>query len=256
MSEQVPFSVVVPGTQPAAPPVNAFAPTVTVAGLPTSTSTPAVGRVVSGIDGAWNASPPPTLSSQWTRCDASGNNCNAIAGASDATYIPTPTDVGSTLRLRVTASNPSGSVAASSMPTPVVQSGPAVAQLGHTLTGSSAQLIANPTELSWISTATMSGTTNDFVFYARGSTNDQVFTPKIYSVVNGHTGTLLATGVPITIRRGIPGQWYATSLSGLHLAAGTQYALALLPSGAFNGTCIGAEEDDGELSFFVDFTPA
>ena len=64
--------------------------------------------------------------------------------------------------------------------------------------------------------------------------NDQVFTPKIYSVVNGQKGSLLATGsaVTITARRADSGQWYVSSLSGLHLAAGTQYMFALDPSGS------------------------
>jgi hypothetical protein len=254
VSEQSPFTVVVPGAQPAALPVNDVAPSLTVAGPAGSPGTATVGRVMSGFAGGWNASPPPAIALQWTRCDTSGNTCGSIAGAVNPTYIPVPADVGSTIRLKVTASNASGTVAMSSAPTTVVQTGPAVAQLGHTLTGFDADFVNNTNELSWPITATATGTTNDFAFFARGAGNDQVFTPKIYSVVNGQKGATLATGSAVTVPRGANGQWYVSQLSGLHLTAGTQYIFAVDPSGSFNGTYFGAETN-GEPCFFVDYAP-
>jgi hypothetical protein len=189
---------------------------------------------------------------QWTVCDTNGANCTAISGATNATYRPTSTDVGRTLRLRVTASNSSGSVVMSSAPTPVVLSGAAVAQLGDTLTGSTSTFVYNTNELSWITTATTSGTSKDFAFFARGAANNQVFTPKIYSVVNGQKGSLLATGAAVTVPKASNGQWYVSNLSGLRLRAGTQYVLALAPSGTYNGTYVGAETS-GQSSFFIDY---
>jgi hypothetical protein len=253
-SEQEPFTDVVPGTQPAAIAANDVPPSVTAAGTASSPNTPVVGRVVSGFAGGWNASPAPTIAFQWMRCDTGGNNCTAIDGATAPTYVPSSDDVASTLLLQITATNASGSVSVSSAPTSVVQSGPTIAQLGHTATGSTATFVTNTNELRWIETATTSGTTNDFAYYARGAGNAQVFTPKIYSVVNGQKGTLLATGSPVTTPKGAGGQWYVANLSGLHLTAGTQYMFALAPSGASNGTYVGSETS-GEPSFFVDFAP-
>ncbi len=254
VSEQTPFTPVAPGAQPAAPPVNDLLPSVTVAGPAGSPGTAVTGRVLSGFAGGWNASPPPTLALQWTRCDSSGNSCSVIGGATNPTYLPTVADVGSTLRLQVTGSNASGSVAVSSAPTSVVQPGPAVAQLGDTLTGFTSTFVYTTTELSWIETATASGTANDFAFFARGAGSDQVFTPKIYSVVNGQKAGVLATGTPVTVPKGANGQWYVSALSGLPLTAGTQYVFALDPSGTHNGTYVGSETS-GETAFFVDYAP-
>jgi hypothetical protein len=52
---------------------------------------------------------------------------------------------------------------------------------------------------------------------------------------------------------GTNGQWYVSALSGLRLAAGTQYVLALDPGGT-KSTYVGAETS-GEMSFFVDYQP-
>ena len=252
VSEQHTFTVVAPGTQPSALAVDDVPPSVTASGTAGSPTTPVVGRIVSGFAGGWNASPPPALSLQWTRCEADGSNCATITGATHPTYIPTAADVGRTLRLRVIASNDSGSDAASSAPTPTVRSGAEVAQLGHTLTGFTSILVDNANEISWLETATATGTTNDFAFFARGAGNAQIFTPKIYSAVNGQKHAVLATGATITVPRGTDGRWYISRLDGLHLTARTQYVFALDPSGSFNGTYLGAETD-GEPSFFVDY---
>ena len=51
---------------------------------------------------------------QWRRCDAAGANCVDIAGATGSTYDLTAADVGSTIRVIVTATNAGGSDSASS----------------------------------------------------------------------------------------------------------------------------------------------
>src|SRR6185437_535954 len=210
-------------------------------------------RILSGFAGGWNASPPPTLALQWLRCDSAGANCAALTGASHPNYIPTASDVGHTLRLQVTATNATKAVVLSSTPTAVVQSGPAVVQMGDTSTGFTSVYVHTTTELSSIFTAASSGTTTDFEFFARGAGGTQIFTPKVYSVTNGAKGSLLATGAAITVPMGTNGQWYVSSLSGVHLAAGSQYVLALDPSGS-PSTYVG-QETSGEMSFFVDYLP-
>jgi hypothetical protein len=245
ISEQMPFTTVAPGAQPAAAPVNDVAPSLT--GVATQA------HVLSGFAGAWNASPPPSLALQWTRCDSSGGSCTAIPGQTTPTYIPTAADVGNTLRLLVTASNASGKVALSSAPTAVIASGPAIAQMGDTSTGFTSVYVTSTTELSSVFTAASSGKTIDFEFFARGAGGSQVFTPRIYSATNGVKGTLLGTGAAVTVPMGTNGRWYVSSLSGVALTAGAQYVLALEPSGT-KSTYVGAETN-GEMSFFVDYQP-
>lgn len=245
VSEQVAFSTVVPGTQPPAVPVNDVAPALT--GVATE------GHILSGFAGAWNASPPPSLALQWLRCNSSAASCAAISGATTATYIPTVMDVGSTIRLQVTASNASGKLVRDSAATGVVAAGAAVSQMGDISTGFTSVYVQTVTELSSIFTASSSGKTTDFEFFARGAGGTQVFTPKIYSVVSGKKGSLLGTGAAVTVPMGTNGRWYVSALSGVQLVSGTQYVLALDPSGS-KSTYVGAEPS-GEMAFFVDYAP-
>ena len=243
ISELVAFTTVQPGTQPAAAPVNDVAPALT--GVATQS------HILSGFAGAWNASPPPSIALQWSRCNASGASCTAISGQTSPTYIPAAADVGSTIRLAVTASNASGKSTLYSAPTAVIAAGAATAQMGDTSTGFTSVYVQSPTELSSVFTATSSGKTIDFEFFARGAGGTQVFTPRIYSATNGVKGTLLGTGAAVTVPMGTNGQWYVSSLSGVALTAGAQYVLALEPSGS-KSTYVGAEPS-GEMSFFVDY---
>jgi hypothetical protein len=61
---------------------------------------------------------------QWRRCDTGGGSCSNIAGATSKTYTLTSADVGNRLRVRVRASNSSGSSNAVSSATAVVASQP------------------------------------------------------------------------------------------------------------------------------------
>jgi hypothetical protein len=84
-----------------------------------------VGAALSTHPGTWTA---PTGAGtlaygyQWESCNAEGNNCQTIAGAQNATYTPTPADVGHTLRLTVNASDNDGLATATSTATSVVLS--------------------------------------------------------------------------------------------------------------------------------------
>ena len=245
ISEQMPFTTVVPGTQPPAGPVNDVPPSLT--GVATQ------GHILSGFAGGWNASPPPAIALQWVRCNSSGGSCATIGTATSATYVPTSTDVGSTIRLQVTASNASGKSVLYSTPTAVIAGGPAVAQMGDTSTGFTSVYVQSSTELSSIFTAPSSGTTTNFEFFARGAGGAQIFTPRIYSVVSGKKGSLLGTAAAVSVPMGTNGQWYVSTLSGIQLTAGAQYMLALEPSGV-KSTYVGAETS-GEMAFFVDYTP-
>ena len=58
--------------------------------------------------GTWTNG-PSGYSYQWQRCGAGGSGCAAIAGATSSSYQLQATDVGSTVRVTVTASNAAGS---------------------------------------------------------------------------------------------------------------------------------------------------
>ena len=105
-------------------------PTAVVAGIPpVNTHLPVVkgqgsaiqqGTQVSIASVAWNANAETTYSSIFERCDATGANCQALPGTTSGRYTPTAADVGHTLIVVVTATNPDGSVAAPSAPSPLV----------------------------------------------------------------------------------------------------------------------------------------
>ena len=82
--------------------------------LPAITGTAQNGQTLTGSLGTWQGPAPITLARQWLR------NTTPIAGATNATYVVQPADVGNVIRLRVTASNYAGSVVATSNPTATV----------------------------------------------------------------------------------------------------------------------------------------
>jgi hypothetical protein len=108
-----PTSVVPPQQQA---PVNVQQPSVS--------GTIAVGQQLQASPGTWTGTPAPTFTYQWQDCDASGNNCSPIAGATASSYTIQSADVGDTLEVAVTGSNSSGSSQAVSPPTSVVPQAP------------------------------------------------------------------------------------------------------------------------------------
>lgn len=88
--------------------------------LPKSTSLPSIsgllqdGGLLSGTSGEWSGSAPISYSYQWELCNAAGASCKAISEAVGATLKLSPVDVGSTVRLAVTATNAAGSTTATS----------------------------------------------------------------------------------------------------------------------------------------------
>lgn len=86
---------------------------------PTITGTAVVGQTLTGGPGAWTGG-STSFAYQWQRCNAGGTSCVDLPGASGTTYVVASADVGTTLRLVVTATNAFGSAAAASAPTAVV----------------------------------------------------------------------------------------------------------------------------------------
>jgi hypothetical protein len=74
---------------------------------PAIAGTPRTHAILSASSGGWSGS-PFLFSYIWRRCDTSGAACADIAGATAATYSPTPFDVGHRLRVAVIATNGGG----------------------------------------------------------------------------------------------------------------------------------------------------
>jgi hypothetical protein len=78
---------------------------------PSISGTASVGKPLTEVHGTWRNFPPGVYFYQWEDCDASGNNCQAIAGgttgcaAQGACYYPTSSDVGHTIRVEEWAAN-------------------------------------------------------------------------------------------------------------------------------------------------------
>lgn len=103
-----PATAVVTGT----PPQNTTAPSVT--------GNPRQGQVLSAVRGTWTGTTPLTYAYEWRSCDATGSACDAIAGETGTTYQLAAADLGRTVRVKVTATNPAGTeVATSPATTPI-----------------------------------------------------------------------------------------------------------------------------------------
>ena len=95
------------------------------AAVPGNTALPAIsgtakdGQTLTSTTGTWTGS-PTSYARAWQRCDTAGANCVAISGATATTYLLTSTDVGKTIRVKVTATNASGSSSATSAATATV----------------------------------------------------------------------------------------------------------------------------------------
>ncbi len=74
------------------------------------------GRTLTADPGAWSGVPAPTFSFQWWRCEADGSACFEV-GSGESTYALSAADISKRIEVSVTASNPVGSEASTSLPT-------------------------------------------------------------------------------------------------------------------------------------------
>jgi hypothetical protein len=91
-------------------------------GPPAISGTAVETATLTASSGSWSGTPPFAFEYAWLRCDAGGASCATIAGATAQSYVLTDTDVGSTIRVQVTATDSTGPPAstAESLPTAVV----------------------------------------------------------------------------------------------------------------------------------------
>ncbi len=99
-------------------------------GAPAVTGTPTQSTYLHVSNGSWSGTQPIEYSYRWLSCDAAGNNCKDIGGATDNDYYVRDTDVGLTVRARVTASNEKGSSSATTTQTAVAKAKPVPAPAG------------------------------------------------------------------------------------------------------------------------------
>jgi hypothetical protein len=97
---------------------------------PTISGNAAAGSTLTASPGTWSGASPITFQYQWLVCDANGNACHNIGGATTATYQVRNGDTGNTLRIHVIGSNSSGSSGATSDPTVKIGTVPAPAPTG------------------------------------------------------------------------------------------------------------------------------
>ena len=139
------------------------APAVPVNSVPPAiTGTAQVGQSLSSSTGTWSGS-PTSYAYQWSRCNSSGASCVDLGGATNPSYLLVAADLGSTLRVRVTASNATGPgtpvtsgqsavVAAAPPAVPVNSVLPAIsgtAQVGQSLTSSTGTWSGSPTSYAY-----------------------------------------------------------------------------------------------------------
>jgi len=108
------------------PPANTALPTI-------DDTTPGSGQTLTANPGTWTGDAPIVFTYQWLRCNPGGNNCVEIPTADDQTYTVQAADVGNTLRVRVTATNASGSTPATSAATSAVTAAPPPPAPGSTI---------------------------------------------------------------------------------------------------------------------------
>ena len=87
------------------------------------------GRTLSASRGRWTGTGPLSYVFRWVRCGANGgrpdgSDCGFILGATRSSYQVASADVGSRLRVRVTATNAEGEQTVASNPTAVVVGAP------------------------------------------------------------------------------------------------------------------------------------
>lgn len=106
-------------------PVGLSAFTAEITAAPENVSPPSISGnpgdqyTLRATDGVWSQA--YNAGFQWEECDASGNNCAPVSGqGTSSRYTLTSSDIGSTIRVVVTASNTDGSNQAVSVPTAVV----------------------------------------------------------------------------------------------------------------------------------------
>jgi hypothetical protein len=108
----------------------------TSTGAPVISGTTTAGQMLSASTGEWAGSQPLHYTYQWQSCSPAGSECTNIEGASEPSYTLAAGDVGTTVRVVVTATNSAGPASASSSASTVIAAAqPPVNDSAPTITG-------------------------------------------------------------------------------------------------------------------------
>ncbi len=213
------------------PPANSSSPVVS--------GSPVQGQALTATAGGWSGN-PTSFAYQWRRCSTAGSSCSDIAGAVGGTYLVQAADVGSTLRVRVTASNGAGASApadSSATATCTAPAGGGSVSIGALTGGASSATPGAGYKFGTAYTLASAGTLTQFQFFAAGGASAQSFTPAIYGSSGSGPGSLLAVGATMSVAAGQAAGWVTSALPSTSLAAGTYY-LVLVSGPASNAASI------------------
>lgn len=205
--------------------------------LPMVSGSDVEGQTLSASNGSWSGN-PTGYAYQWQDCNALGEECLNVGGATTASLTLTALNVGGTARVRVTASNLGGATSATSPATPMIKAvavtlpGESVLLLGtkipHKGSGDSKAGEITPLKV----TAQKSGTVEEICF----ETGSYAYLPSETSLVlgiqednEGKPGEVLGQG---TLTKTF-GENMEAKVVGLKvpITGGKEYFLSFLPLG-------------------------
>ena len=203
---------------------------------------PQDGQTLTATTGTWDYS-PTSYAYQWSRCDSTGANCTTIAGASNSTYTLVTADVGSTIRVAVTATNGNGATTASSPPTMVVQAAPPTNTFGKTTIGGNVDSgSANYERVDSFTLGQDASVTKLTIYLQRLNSGQQVLKGIIYADQGGSPGNLIAVSNEVTFTTSSVNGWYDLPFaSPVSIPAGI-YWIGLIDGATSN--VIGLRYDD------------
>lgn len=122
---------------------------------PVITGTAVDQQTLSSTTGTWTGTPTITATRQWQRCTSLGLACADVPGTL-ATYKLGPSDVGSTMRVKITAKNADGQTEAYTAVSPVVQAAIPVLTTAPAISGTAKEgQVLSATSGAWKGTATI-----------------------------------------------------------------------------------------------------
>ncbi len=217
--------------------------TAAVVAAPVDTAVPAIsgtttqGQTLTASTGTWSGS-PTSYQYSWEDCGTSGSGCTPIEAATSSSYSLQSSDVGSTVRVIVTAANAGGSASADSAATATIAAAPTApadtaaptisgsAQEGQTLTANAG---------TWSGTTPM---THTYQWQRNGTTNISGATGATYTVGSADVGTQV--DVVVTTSNAV-GDASATSAETSTVTASSSGSL---PSG------VTLQQIDGGANYF------
>jgi hypothetical protein len=189
--------------------------------LPVASGTAQQGKTLTTTDGTWTGPTPMSYTYTWQDCSSSGGSCVNISGATASSYTLAVSDVGSTVRSVVKATNTTGNASASSAATaaitgplaaPANTARPAItgsATVGSTLTGTNGAWTGNPTPTyayQWQhdGTTTIAGATTSAYVVASGDVGHQLDVVVTATNSNGSAFAASAGTAAVTIGGTLP----------------------------------------------------